>query len=443
MLAVMDVYCDLESVKRIYRIANTYTYINRTLASAIISGLGIYPSSVYSNLSAILYRVNRIGKLISTIKIPVGQTIFERWIYLSSTLHKDSDSDKARLFAFAKAISYRIVFGEKEGSFNRALRGENPFRPDDATARNQYVPGGSNESTAKQDILNYMSGIERRATALLSNSEILAAMADMLTAFEANGYITFTPLASDETQALTYDPNAIYQVKNATLTGFPQVHTSTDYEEHLYPECFDLYDLNDGILAQARAYDRGDSRITIGPTTFTVPHGTFTVTGAKTASSGIVNGSPIPRIGIETQTDHPNAGELLTVSRLSAGLAPVVLSSDSSDQVTVATALVNHGTEIIMSIHVSRMSMDPDIQAYNEYNILTPNLSAYNDGLVEYVPLLAYSAKPKCFNYILNVTGSVINNVLTISINTAFIDRVYLLGSFDKIIYIDNDLLEK
>jgi hypothetical protein len=78
MLAVMDVYCDLESVKRIYRIANTYTYINRTLASAIISGLGIYPSSVYNNLSAILYRVNRIGKLLSTIKIPVGQTIFER-----------------------------------------------------------------------------------------------------------------------------------------------------------------------------------------------------------------------------------------------------------------------------------------------------------------------------------------------------------------------------
>lgn len=443
MLAVMDVYCDLESVKRIYRIANTYTYINRTLASAIISGLGIYPSSVYNNLSAILYRVNRIGKLISTIKIPVGQTIFERWIYLASTLHKDSDSTKARLFAFAKAISYRIVFGDKVGNFNRALKGENPFRPDDSTARNPYVPGGTSESAAKQDILNYMSGIERRATALLSNSEILAAMADMLTAFEANGYITFKPLASDETQELTYDPNAIYQVKNATLTGFPQVHTSTNFEESLNPECFDLYDLNDGILAQARAYDRGDSRVTIGPTTFTVLHGTFTVTGAHTATSAVLNGSPIPRVGIEMQTDHPNAGELLTVSRLSAGLTPVILTSDTSDQVTVTSALVNHGTEILLSIHVSRMSMDPDIQAYNEYNILTPHLNAVEEGMLQYVPLLAYSAKPRCFNYLFSISAAVANNVLTVSFDSTYAYRSYLVGSFDKIVYIDNDLLEK
>lgn len=288
-----------------------------------------------------------------------------------------------------------------------------------------------------------MSGIERRATALLSNSEILAAMADMLTAFEANGYITFTPLASDEVQELTYDPNAIYQVKNATLTGFPQVHTSTNYEEYLYPECFDLYDLNDGILAQARAYDRGNSIITIGPTTFTVLHGTFTVTGAQSATSGVINGSPVPRVGIETQTDHPNAGELLTVSRLSAGLTPAVLTSSTSDQITVATALVNHGTELLLSIHISRMDVDPDVQTFGEYNILSANLSAIDDGINRYMPLLAYSAKPRCFNYMFNITGAVANNVLTVSIGTSYPDRVYLLGSFDKIIYIDNDLLEK
>lgn len=78
MLAVMDVYCDLESVKRIYRLANTYAYINRTLSLAIIRSLGIDPDTVYPNLAQILYRVNRIGKLISTIKIPAGQTVFER-----------------------------------------------------------------------------------------------------------------------------------------------------------------------------------------------------------------------------------------------------------------------------------------------------------------------------------------------------------------------------
>jgi hypothetical protein len=288
-----------------------------------------------------------------------------------------------------------------------------------------------------------MSGIERRATALLSNSEILAAMADMLTAFEANGYITFIPLAADETQELTYDPNAIYQIKNATVTGFPQISTSTDSQADLHPECFDLYDLNDGILAQARAFDRGDSRITIGPTTFTVPSGTFTVTGAKNASSAVINGSPVPRVGIETQSDHPNAGELLTVSRLSAGLSPVVLTSDSSDQVTVATALVNHGTEIVLSIHVTRMPMDPDIQAYNEYNILTSNVNVYSTGIAMYLPLLAYSAKPRCFNYAVRITGSVANNVLTISIDSPQPDLIFMLGSFDKIIYVDNDLLEK
>lgn len=244
-------------------------------------------------------------------------------------------------------------------------------------------------------------------------------MADMLTAFEVNGFITFTPLAADETQNLTYDINAIYQVKNATLTGFPQVSAQKAIETTLLPECFDMYDLNDGILAQGRVYNRGDSRYTIGPTTFNAFDGYKTITGARTTTRGIINGSVTPKIGVETYSDKPDAGELLTVTRLSVGLSTTVLSSNTSDAVTICSRLVTHGTEIIMCALMVTFNPDPRVQAFNTEIIRCNNLrsdTTSTGGAMAYLPLLAFNAKPRLPWVRYTITGTVTDDLLTIHI---------------------------
>lgn len=78
LIAVVDAFCDLEVVKRVYRIANTYRFLNRTLANRLIEATGFSFENTENNLSEILFRVNRLGKMLQTIHIPKGQTIYER-----------------------------------------------------------------------------------------------------------------------------------------------------------------------------------------------------------------------------------------------------------------------------------------------------------------------------------------------------------------------------
>lgn len=115
LIAVVDAFCDLEVIKRVYRIANTYRFLNRTLAKTLIEASGFSFTNTEVNLSEILFRVNRLGKMLQTIHIPKGQTIYERWMFLASHVFKDIDSEKSRLFVFRKMLSYRLEFGVNLG----------------------------------------------------------------------------------------------------------------------------------------------------------------------------------------------------------------------------------------------------------------------------------------------------------------------------------------
>lgn len=78
LIAVIDAFCDLEVIKRVYRVANTYRFLNRTLAETVVQATGFSFTKVQNNLSEILFRVNRLGKMLQSIHIPKGQTLFER-----------------------------------------------------------------------------------------------------------------------------------------------------------------------------------------------------------------------------------------------------------------------------------------------------------------------------------------------------------------------------
>lgn len=312
IIAVIDAFVDLESIKRVYRLANTYQFINRTLASTIIEGLGFNPTDVFNNLSEILFRVNRVGKLLSTIHIPKGQTIYDRWMFLNSNIFKDRDSERSRLFGFRKAISYRMVFGKSyeaaAGDFNVAL---------DAVTPDGQSEGAINPMYSPLAVLTY---IEDRVTQLLNNTEILGAMADMLTAFQSNGYYEFTPLAADERQEFVYEPNVIRQIRNGTVCGLP-THDGSDPKGVLNTHYFDIFDLGDGILAQG-IFKTGFGKLY--PVDFYTGVSALDISGAGSTNSGEVRGNITPRIGIDTLSDHPDAGELLVVSRFCTQLRTIV-----------------------------------------------------------------------------------------------------------------------
>lgn len=245
LYAVIDAYCDLECVKRVYRLANTYKFLNRTLADVMIKACGFNPNNVMENLSEVLFRVNRVGKMLQTIHIPKGQTIYDRQMFLAGHIFKDVDSDKSRYFLFRKMISYRIEFGQKVSSYNVSLRSISPIS-DDFNALVYH--------TNEWNILDYLSAIEGRVRALLENSEILAALADMLTAFESNGFHTFQMLLENEEQEFVYDPVMVRQVRNATLTGLPMAAPDNSADA-FDPKLFNVYDLGNGILAQGAIVD--------------------------------------------------------------------------------------------------------------------------------------------------------------------------------------------
>lgn len=156
-------------------------------------------------------------------------------------------------------------------------------------------------------------------------------------------------------------------------------------------------------------------------------------------------GSVTPKIGVDTFTDNPDAGELLTVTRFSAAMALDGESIEDNNACFVTQKLISHGTEVLTHLTAySLPSKTPGQQILVNsvmVNTLKP-LPEDDSELRTYLRSMCYNALPRmiCGTYAITATYSGDN---TLHFYVRWDTNFMYLGDMDHVIYIDNDMVAR
>lgn len=125
----------------------------------------------------------------------------------------------------------------------------------------------------------------------------------------------------------------------------------------------------------------------------------------------------MPRVGVDTFTDNPDAGELLTVTRFCAAMALDAEPILNNTSLFVSQKLVSHGTEVLTHIRAYCLTTKSPSQDMIPGMVTTSTLKPLtsNDSMLRtYLRSMCYNALPRmlCGSYTITaqITGDNIVN---------------------------------
>lgn len=92
-----NIYLAIAECKRMLRLANTYAFNNRNLASNVIKSLGIDPRDLSSNYANYLARLNIIIAKTNTMAVPSSFNLFKRRQVFANVVLSDDDKNPTQL----------------------------------------------------------------------------------------------------------------------------------------------------------------------------------------------------------------------------------------------------------------------------------------------------------------------------------------------------------
>lgn len=206
VLAMSSVYAAYSELARLYGTVRLYSTINRYIAKGLVSALGYDYDDIVQNLAQLRYTINNFAVRVNSLCVPKDLDIFHRHAFIPTYWWKDSDEDKAALYAF-QFDHYFKWSGTAYDTGSALIMTETPWG---------YNSNGVVGSCKYSDIVTFCDTIIKD---LMSNEDIGIMSGDIKKAFGDNLFIV-NGIPEDYAVLPLFDEMVLAQIHNANSVGY-------------------------------------------------------------------------------------------------------------------------------------------------------------------------------------------------------------------------------
>lgn len=117
MLAGSEVFCAIQTAKRVYGVMKSYKEENAYLVDSLVRSLGFNPKDLRRHLSDIWNDINDMTVAASDIWIPNVIPLFSRWLDKCSYVYTDAPGDRSQMYVFVRRHFFMFSgTGSEQGS---------------------------------------------------------------------------------------------------------------------------------------------------------------------------------------------------------------------------------------------------------------------------------------------------------------------------------------
>lgn len=236
LMAMDSVYSTLAWLKRIYGIANIYSYTNRYLPETLLRANHIDFQDLLANLSNYRGRLNALVVKAGSLCVPDTMPIFKRHEWLYSGLYYDTPTeDKAQIYMHVPHGFWRAEFNSTAAPGMYL----------------QYHPWWGEKVGAGSFTDDYTITMGRALTtltsmldAVLSSESFNIMSGDILKAYTAGSIVKLEQIPENYTVVPTYSEEVLDQIQNLTMMGeFASEHGM----KHLNTSLYEAVDAESGV----------------------------------------------------------------------------------------------------------------------------------------------------------------------------------------------------
>lgn len=199
-LAVGQLFAYLASLVRIYGVAYTYSRQNRYFGTALLTALGVNPANIINNLAEFRAGLNRIIEKCKFIAVPKDQAVYQRWIFVESSIYVDQPD-------LTKAQFYLTDFaGYWKWSATDSTHGSSLV----------YKELKSDNTRTYTELLDFA---EELIDAILQDEDCGTIYGDVLKSYGSEALMTISPVAEDYKVLPVYSEEVLLQIQNANMVG--------------------------------------------------------------------------------------------------------------------------------------------------------------------------------------------------------------------------------
>lgn len=301
ILAISSIAEFSEHIRRVFGLALTYNYRNRSLPLGIIHTMGINVPDLISNMSVYRMKFNVCMARINQIPLLENIAFIKKCRDIYQKVYVDDTSNMSQIFYFCPAFASVLdEVGDDNGSILRAFQ------------VNQGWAAETQPMSAWLDFLNLM------ITNVLESSTLNFIYADLLNMANKLSVQTwkFDYLAENYVVMPEYDGNALMQLHNLDVVGYPTTGHSAFI--HTVSELSD----NEDVKSLLPAYTSQNVYVTDGASVFCdVDKNNIVYNPVFTNyTSGGYGYLPITHV-VDMPTDNPSVVDRIEALRFKAGFA--------------------------------------------------------------------------------------------------------------------------
>lgn len=219
MFMVADtVFTWLAHLRRCYRMAISYSEMNRYFNDGFKLATNIDLSVIRSNPLAFLGQLNRVIAKANTIKIPKDISFIDRHIWMVDHVWKDTSLDKAQLYLFYPG--YILDNLDWEHNF----LGYSKVFPDQPT-------GSKSLAAASFDPLALLARVEGIIDNIVANEDFGIMWGDILKAYGNANCFQMLPCNETDKLIAEYEPEVLEQIRNIVIIGSLATNSMYIYDE--------------------------------------------------------------------------------------------------------------------------------------------------------------------------------------------------------------------
>lgn len=201
LMALDSIYSYIGALKRVYRVLNAYTPNNYALPDELAAHLGVIPTDVQILQSDRMHMYEVINTLIHMSEkfvCPAVMDIFNRHYWMNDNVYCDANSPSAQLYVFRQEYYYRYALQNT---------------PDG-------VPAGGLEALTVDGVWNSVDSMfefgKHLIDSLAASDDAYTISGYLMRAFEGEPSFKVALLDYDERLELSYEPEVLTQIENAT-----------------------------------------------------------------------------------------------------------------------------------------------------------------------------------------------------------------------------------
>lgn len=109
ILAMDSIYSYWAFMVRIYGVARIFAHTNRYIGDALLKAMRVDPTDIRANLSNFRAYINSYALKASTFATPSTMSLFQRHVWMYSTIFKDEDVQKAQMYMYNPAYLWKFA----------------------------------------------------------------------------------------------------------------------------------------------------------------------------------------------------------------------------------------------------------------------------------------------------------------------------------------------